>query len=68
MSFKNQIGAALKEARMKKGMTMQELADKIGVKGTNTISRYESGRLNLSADLIEKICDAMGIKPHITLN
>ncbi|GGH25153.1 helix-turn-helix transcriptional regulator [Sphingobacterium alkalisoli] len=67
MSFKIQIAAALKAARIKKGLTMQELADKIGVKGTNTISRYESGKLNLSADLIEKICSAMGVNPEIIL-
>ncbi|UZJ64029.1 helix-turn-helix domain-containing protein [Sphingobacterium sp. KU25419] len=67
MSFKIQIATALKAARVKEGITMQELANRIGVKGTNTISRYESGKLNLSADLIEKICSAIGVKPEMIL-
>lgn len=67
MDFKKQIGAALKDARFRKGLTMLELANRLGIKGTNTISRYESGKLNLSADLIEKIATAIGEKPKIIL-
>lgn len=59
MTLKMQIGEAIKAERKRQGMTMRELAEKIGVTGTNTISRYESGQLNLSADLIEKISKAL---------
>lgn len=63
--FKAHIGAALKAARVKQGLSMKELAVRLGVSGTTTISRYESGKLNLSADLIEKIAKGIGVKPEI---
>lgn len=67
MTLKKQIADAIKSERKRQGMMMRELAEKIGVTGTNTISRYESGQLNLSADLIEKICQALNCKIEILL-
>jgi transcriptional regulator with XRE-family HTH domain len=67
MTLKKQIGSAIKEERKRQGMTMRQLADRIGVTGINTISRYESGSLNLSADLIEKICSALDCSLEILL-
>lgn len=65
MSFKRQVAAALKEAREREGLTMQELANRLGVFGTANISRYESGKYNLSADLIERIAKGIGVKPEV---
>lgn len=67
MSLKNKIGEAIKAERKRQNMTMRQLAEKIGVTGTNTISRYESGSLNLSSDLIEKIGQALDCNIEILL-
>lgn len=47
------------EARIKKGLTQKELAQKIGTK-QSAIARVESGNANPSIDFIEKITMAMG--------
>lgn len=67
MSLKKKIGEAIKAERKRQQMTMRQLAEKIGVTGTNTISRYESGSLNLSSDLIEKIGQALDCSIEILL-
>jgi len=65
MDLKGRVGKAIKQARVDKGMTMRELASKIGVQSTNSISRYESGRYNLSLDLIERIANGIGVKVEV---
>lgn len=49
------------EARIKKGLTQAELADKIGVK-QSTIARVESGASNPTLAFLEKITQATGSK------
>lgn len=53
----------LKEARKKKKMTQQELADKVGV-SRQQISNVENGRNELSVDLAKKIAVVLGIEWH----
>lgn len=48
-------------ARNNKGITQKELADKIGTK-QSAIARLESGNVNPSFDLLEKIATEMGYK------
>ena len=66
----------LKAARLKAGMTLDEVAKKVGV-SRQTIHRYESGVINnVPSDKIEKMAEAldttpeylMGWKKEVTLN
>ena len=52
---------AIKKARKKRGLTQQELADKLGWEQTR-ISEVENGKLKLRMDRLEKIWKALGIK------
>ena len=51
------IGAMI-EARMKKGITQEKLAKKIGTK-QSVISRLESGRANPSVAFLKKLAQAL---------
>ena len=48
----------LKEIRTKKGLTQQQLAEELQV-GRQTISRYEKGTRELSAEMIIKIVEIL---------
>jgi transcriptional regulator with XRE-family HTH domain len=61
MNAREQIGLQLMEARKKKQMTQQEVADQAGITRPN-LSRIESGKYNASIDIISKVCDAIGVK------
>lgn len=52
---------AILEARVKKGMTQEKLANKIGTK-QSAIARIESGRANPSIGFLQKLADALGKK------
>lgn len=54
-------------ARLKKGITQQELAKKMGTK-QSAIARLESGNINPSLGFIEKISSVMGYKLNIKLS
>lgn len=56
-----QIISQLIEARVKKGLTQKELADKIGVK-QSAIARVESGTSNPTLAFLTKITQATGSK------
>ena len=49
---------AILDARVKKGVTQKELADKIGTK-QSVISRLESGRANPSVAFLKKLAQAL---------
>lgn len=60
---KNAIRMALKNRRIEKGLTMKEVAAKVGV-SEGTISRWESGNIeNMRRDKISKLADALDISP-----
>lgn len=60
---KNAIRMALKNRRIEKGLTMKEVASKVGV-SEGTISRWESGNIeNMRRDKISKLADALDISP-----
>jgi transcriptional regulator with XRE-family HTH domain len=67
MDFKKQVGEALKKARQEKGLTMAQLAELMG-KDRVTITRYESGKQNLSIETITDICKALNVSPELILN
>lgn len=47
------------EARIKKGLSQKELAEKIGTK-QSAIARLESGNINPSLEFLQKVVSAMG--------
>ena len=48
-------------ARIKKGITQKELADKLGTK-QSAIARLEGGSINPSLGFLEKVASVMGYK------
>lgn len=56
-----ELVSQLIKARIKKGLTQEQLAKKIGTK-QSAIARVESGEENLSFDFLEKIIHAMNSK------
>jgi len=57
------IGDRLKDLRIERALTQQELADKAGI-GKNTVNRIE---LNLSEphmSTIRKLAEALGVEPR----
>lgn len=65
-SQRNNIIAKLIETRTEKGITQQELANRIGTK-KSAISRIENGQQNLSLDMLIKISEALGKKIEFNL-
>ena len=58
-----EIGQKIKNARLKKGMTQQELGDIIGVQ-KSAIAKYESGRVvNIKRNTLQKIAKVLDIRP-----
>ena len=54
------------EARLKKGMTQKDIADKIGTK-QSAIARLEAGNTNPTIGFLEKIASVLGTKLTIQL-
>ena len=54
-------------ARIKKGITQKELAQKIGTK-QSAIARFEAGNVNPSIGFLEKMAGVMGYKVNISLS
>jgi transcriptional regulator with XRE-family HTH domain len=53
-------GEKIKQIRIARGFTQQELADRIGVK-RNTFSQWESGARNISVDQLKDLARAVGV-------
>lgn len=54
-------------ARIKKGMTQKDVAEKLGTK-QSAIARLESGNINPSIEFLQKIAQVMGYKLDIHLS
>lgn len=55
------IGLKIREIRVDKGLTIQELSDKIDIEYNNMI-RIEKGRTNPTIGTLYKICQSLNIK------
>ena len=54
---------SIKERRTELGMTLRELADKVGV-SESTVSRWETGNIaNMRRNKIEALANALGVSP-----
>ena len=57
------IGKKIKEARIAKGMTQEELGNILGVQ-KSAVAKYESGRIvNIKCSTLKKISEVLGIRP-----
>ncbi len=57
------IGTRIKEARIAKGMTQEELGKIVGVQ-KSAIAKYEKGRVvNIKRSTLQKIASALNINP-----
>ena len=63
---RQKIISMLTAARIEKGISQQELADRIGTKRSN-ICRIESGAQNISLDMLLKISKALGKDVSLSL-
>lgn len=53
----------IKERRLAKGLTQEELAEKVGLQ-KSTIAKYESGRIeNIKRSVLAKLADALESSP-----
>ena len=57
---KEEIGKKIKALRKTRGLTQQQLADKLEIKRA-TISNYEIGRRSPHIKELEAICDVLGV-------
>ena len=55
------LGKALKNIRLEKGMTQEFLAEKVGIHPTY-VGKLESGKNNVSIKMLFKISRALGVK------
>lgn len=58
--------SAIIDARIKRGMSQEALAQKIGTK-QSAIARFESGNVNPSISFLEKVSHALGLTLKIQL-
>lgn len=57
------IGQKIKNARIEKGMTQEQLGKLVGVQ-KSAIAKYESGRVvNIKRSTLQKIAKVLGIRP-----
>lgn len=57
-----QMPNRIREWRKAQGMTLDDLAERVG--STNqTLSRYETGKRNLTVDLMTQLAPALGCRP-----
>jgi transcriptional regulator with XRE-family HTH domain len=57
------IGQKIRDARLAKGMTQEELGRILGVQ-KSAIAKYENGRIvNIKRSTLKKISDVLGIRP-----
>ena len=56
------IGERLRDARVRRALTQQELADKAGV-GANTVARLERNETEPHMSTLRKLAHALGVDP-----
>ena len=55
------IGQNIKRLRNQAGITQTQLAEKMGVYGSGSISQWESGFCNPSLENVKKIAEILGV-------
>lgn len=63
----NIIGKRLKEARKKKGLTQEQLVEKMGV-SIAYLSKVETGKIHINLERLSEICGILGVTEGEILN
>lgn len=58
------LGSSLKELRTAKGLTQEQLAERIG-KQTNTVNRIETGMNFVKSETLAELCNVLNVHPSI---
>lgn len=66
-TYSKKIGEKLQEKRLQKGLSQQDVADRLNVTDV-TISRYEKGQRDISMPMFFKLCDIYQIDPYVLLD
>lgn len=59
-SFREQIGNKLKAVRLSKELSLKQVAD-MSEMTEATISKIENGKWSVSLDVLERVCNALGV-------
>lgn len=62
---RKRIGSMIAEVRNKKGLNLTQLSEMAGLDRVN-INKIELGKYNVSIDILNKICLALGCQINIT--
>lgn len=63
-----EIGIILRRERLIKNISLDMLVEKLnGAKTKSTLKRYEDGTSRIDTDILEQICNVLGIKSHDVL-
>ena len=58
------VGSIIKQARTAKGLTQEELAEKVGVK-KSAVAKWENGRVSeIKRSNLKKLSEALGLNPN----
>lgn len=58
------VGELIRKTRMEKGLTQEELADKVGVK-KSAVAKWENGRVSeIKRSNLKNLADALGLNPN----
>lgn len=60
------LGEAIRYYREKKGMSLRELAEAVGVT-KSSVARYEADAVDMSLDRVEDVAKALGVEPWVLL-
>lgn len=56
------LGARIRELRLAKGLTLQQLAERVRVSGKSTVSSWEQDRSSPRAALFRPLAEALGVE------
>lgn len=65
VDIKEIVGSRIKEARKSKGLTQQEVADRLSV-SKSAYSRYEGGKQNITVETLQKIGEVLGLQLSVS--
>lgn len=65
--FRQELIKKVVEARKKKGLTQEDVANMTGIKRPN-ISRFESGKENFTIDMLTRIAESVGLTIQFTIS
>lgn len=61
------VGQLIRDARLEKGMTQEELGEKVGVQ-KSAVAKWENGRVSeIKRSNLKKLADALGLNPNLLL-